>query len=722
MAAKKRGRLTLQWLSFALGAAGIGLGLYFWSPGFFEAIDLRGRDTAFQLRPQAEPSQKIAIIAVDEASVKQLGRWPWPRARQARLLHETKQAGAAVISLDIVYPQTESPAADRQLRNTLATLGTPVVLGYFFRRDDEDGNHEPAVSAHNLAELSRDRLPAQGVVEGKKHGGVISYQDAEINLPAIRATAAGAGFLNSLTDDDGLIRKMSLVARLGDALYPSLALKSLSVFLDEPIGIQKDRRGLIEAIRLGETLIPTDPSGRLELNFYGARKDQQPRPTIATYSAVDVLERRLPPDALKDRLVYIGVTELGIGDVRATPVDANFPGVELHAVVAANILQDRILIRDWRTTLIDLALIVGAPLLLIYLLALTRKIMLGLAIMATLIATVVAIFYGLFVGYGYLIGFTYPIVALVIGYLSAEAYRNLVMEKHSRFLQRAFSTYISPLLVSEITRNPDKLKLGGEQKTITILFSDVRGFTTLSERLTPEQLVTLLNRYLGPMSDIVLAEKGTLDKYIGDAIMAIYNAPVDVPDHAARACHSALRMLSALEVLNSALRDEMNLEIDIGVGLHTGEAVVGNMGTALRFDYTAMGDAVNLASRLEGQNKTYGTHVLVSDETRAAAGAGFLFRPIDLLRVKGKQRPVAVFELLNTATAASDAERVHVGRFETAIALYRAGRFQEAFDQFERISRERPTDGAAALYVQRCREYLSVPPAHWDGVYVAVSK
>lgn len=711
MAGRRRGRLTLQWLSFALAAAAIGAGLYYWSPAFLEAIDLRGRDAIFQLRPPAAPSPRIAIVAVDEASVKNLGRWPWPRALQARLVREAKQAGATVLGLDIVYPQPESPAADRQLREAVAAGDVPAILGYFFRSD-----REQAAGPDTFAQLAPDRLAIQGVIKDQGDGGVVSYSDAEVSLPAIRAAAAGAGFLNSVHDDDGLIRKMPLVSRLGDNLYPSLALKALSYYLEEPIGVKKDTRGFIEAITLGDRLIPTDASGRLALNFYGKGK------TVRTYSAVDVLERRLPPEALKDRLVFIGVTELGISDMRATPVDSYFPGVEFHGVVSSNILQERYLIRDWRTTLIDLALIVGAPLLLIYLLALTHKIMLGLAIMAILIGAVVAIFYGLFAAYGYQIGFSYPVVSLLLAYLSAEAYRNLVMEKRSRFLQRAFSTYISPLLVAEITRDPDKLKLGGEQKTLTILFSDVRGFTTLSEQLTPEKLVTLLNRYLGPMSDIVLAEKGTLDKYIGDAIMAIYNAPVDVPDHAARACHSALRMLEELAVLNTALRGEIGLEIDIGVGLHTGEAVVGNMGTALRFDYTAIGDAVNLASRLEGQNKTYGTHILVSDETRAAAGEGFLFRPIDLLRVKGKQRPVAVFELLSHAATAAAAERERAQAFENAMTRYRAGDFKAALEAFERLSRENPNDAPAALYLQRSREYLSAPPAQWDGVYVAVSK
>jgi adenylate cyclase len=311
---------------------------------------------------------------------------------------------------------------------------------------------------------------------------------------------------------------------------------------------------------------------------------------------------------------------------------------------------------------------------------------------------------------------------LALTYLLAEGYRNLVIEKRSRFVQRAFSTYVAPSLVQVIMKDPKRLELGGEKRTITVLFSDIRGFTTLSEKLNPEQLVTLLNRYLGPMSDIVLEEQGTLDKYIGDAIMAEYNAPVDVPDHAARACRTALRMLDTLAKLNEGFERDFGMRLDIGIGLNTGEAVVGNMGTTLRFDYTAIGDTVNLSSRLEGQNKTYGTHIIVTEDTRHAAGGEFLFRPLDSIRVKGKHQPVQIFELMNFTERASAGEQERARQFAQALELYRVGRFNEAAASFESLSQANQQDAPAALYLRRCREYVAAPPEQWDGVYVAVSK
>ncbi len=702
------------WLAllFALTAALAGVGLYYWSPKLLERLDLRGRDVAQELRPAIAPDPRVAIVAVDERSVRAFGRWPWSREVQARLLREAKAAGAAVLALDIVYPHPQDRRADRELAQALAAPPSAVVLGYFFRGTDEKSGEARAPDPERVEVIEADRLLG-GVAD--RSGNLIRRDRVETSLPGLRAAADAGGFFNILHDDDGLIRKSPLVIGFRDGIYPSLALKSLSLLLEEPVGLKLAAFG-VEEVMLGERVVPVDESGQLTLSFYGAGG------TIPTYSALDVMERKLPPEALRDKLVFVGVTEVGISDLRATPVDAYFPGVEVHGVVASNILQGRYIVRDSRTVLMDLAMVVVLPFLLVYLLGRVHKTLWGAAILLLFLLAVGAAFYTLFVFGGYQVGFSYPLVSLASTYLLAEGYRNLVIEKRSRFVQRAFSTYVAPSLVQVIMKDPKRLQLGGEKRVITVLFSDIRGFTTLSEKLNPEQLVTLLNRYLGPMSDIVLEEQGTLDKYIGDAIMAEYNAPVDVPDHAARACRTALRMMDALAELNRDFERDFGLRLDIGIGLNTGEAVVGNMGTALRFDYTAIGDTVNLSSRLEGQNKTYGTHVIVTEVTRAAAGGEFLFRPLDAIRVKGKHRPVQIFELMNFAARASAGEQARAQEFTRALELYRIGRFNEATASFERQSRDNPDDAPAALYLRRCREYVQAPPAQWDGVYVAATK
>lgn len=711
MAQPQRRTLPKEWLLIALGTAAFTVALYWWSPSFLETLDLRGRDVAFELRPPSAPSPKIAIIAVDEKSVRDLGRWPWPRTLQARLLRQAKAAGAKVVALDIVYVHPQDPVSDKALRAAATSTETSIALGYFFR-----GDRRRTATPQARAELQPDRLSSRRQAPNQESSGAFDFDDVEVNLPGMRAVASGSGFLNAIHDNDGLIRKALLLGRFQGELYPSLSLKALSLYLDEPIGVRESAFG-IEAVTLGSRTVPTDEYGRLTLNFYG------PAQSVPHYSAVDVLEQRLPPGALRDRLVFVGVTETGISDMRATPVDPYFPGVEIHGVVASNILQERYLIRDGRTILIDLGLIILTPLILIYLLVKVRSILWGAGIFVALGAFIGVVFYVLFAKHGYQVGFSYPAVALVLSYLAAEGYRNLVMEKRARFLHRAFSTYLSPTLVTEMLQDPDKFKLGGEKRRITVLFSDIRGFTSLSEQLPPEQLVSVLNRYLSPMTEIVLSERGTLDKYMGDAIMALYNAPVDVADHSERACRSALRMLEELERLNAALVAEIGFRIDIGIGLNTGEAVVGNMGTALRFDYTAIGDAVNLAARLEGQNIIYGTHVLASEETHAACDRSFLFRPLDLLRVKGKQQPVMVYELLASADQATPAQLQLVADFTAALAIYRNAQFAQAVALFKELETRFPDDMPCKIYGLRCKEHLNSPPGpEWDGVYVTAQK
>jgi adenylate cyclase len=309
-----------------------------------------------------------------------------------------------------------------------------------------------------------------------------------------------------------------------------------------------------------------------------------------------------------------------------------------------------------------------------------------------------------------------PLLALGLTSTASEIYRSLVVDQKGRYMKKAFSNYVSADLVAQIMKNPDILKLGGEKREISILFSDIRGFTSLSEKLSPEDLVQVLNEYLNPMTRIVLEEKGTLDKYIGDAVMALYNAPLDVDGHAAHACRTALKMILALNELNQSFVSRGIGTIDIGIGINTGDAVVGNMGSAVRFDYTAIGDNVNLASRLEGLNKTYGTHIIVSEFTKQLAGSDFQFRELDLVAVKGKHQPVPVYELM----VVGDSELTD--SFADALRMYREREFSQAIQIFERVAAQKQ-DKVSQLYAERCREFIASPPAaEWDGVFVAKAK
>jgi adenylate cyclase len=363
-----------------------------------------------------------------------------------------------------------------------------------------------------------------------------------------------------------------------------------------------------------------------------------------------------------------------------------------------------------------MAVILLLPVVLALLLSFCPGTFAGLVVFLGTGCAFIAVDYLLFSRYLLDITIFYPLMALSLSQLASEAYRNLIVERKGRSLKKAFSSYVSPDLVKQIEKDPDKLVLGGEQREITILFSDIRGFTTISEGLTPQELVRLLNEYLNPMTRIVLEEKGTLDKFIGDAVMAIFNAPLNLENHPEAACRAALRMLASLAELNKGFAARGMNTIDIGVGINTGLAVVGNMGADIRFDYTAIGDSVNLASRLEGLNKYYGSHILVSEDTRnAVKSEQMCFREVDRVRVKGKQLPVVMFELMT-------ANMEILPLFEEALTLYRTRKFGEAADKFKSLH-EQFSDSVSALYAARSEDYLvSPPPDDWDGVYTAKSK
>jgi len=318
--------------------------------------------------------------------------------------------------------------------------------------------------------------------------------------------------------------------------------------------------------------------------------------------------------------------------------------------------------------------------------------------------------------YNFNVSIIHPFLSIILTYFLSEAYRNLVEERRSRFLKKAFSSYVSPQLVEVIVKNPEKLKLGGETREVTVLFSDIRGFTTLSESLSPEKLVDILNEYLDPMTKIVFKNKGTLDKYIGDAIMAIFNAPVEIENHEYFACKAAVEMIEELKRINENFKAKNFPQIDIGIGINTGKVVAGNMGTDIRFDYTVIGDNVNLASRLEGLNKLYGTRIIVSENTYKKVKNEFKFRELDLIRVKGKKIGVKIYELNQ------ELDTEIIDEFEKALNLYKNGKFSEAFEIFKELW-EKFNDKPSLEFINRCKFFIeSGIPSHWDGVYEAKTK
>jgi adenylate cyclase len=692
----------LVFILFGLIAALVAFVAYRQAPQALQQLDYRMKDARFRIRGPVTPDKNVVVIAIDHASIKELGRWPWSREVTGRLIENLSLYGAKVTALDIVFSEPQNQVADAALANSIAKSGN-VVMGYFFREEEQPV--DPAV----LAQMERATVKLVKVAEGIQSIPLTEYTNLDANISRLGDKALDFGFFNAKPDGDGLYRRSSLLLLYNGDIYPSLAMNALRHYLGSDIMLEVKSWG-IDGLQIGSLRVPSREDGAMALNYYG------PAHSFRTVSAADVIKKRLKPDALKGAIAFVGATEIGIYDIRPTPFDATQPGVELHATVAANALERRFLKYDGVTQMQELLCVILLPVFLGVVLAFMPGTFAGLAAFAGAA--------GLFSLINYL-AFTlglrdmtviYPMLGIGLTYLGSESWRNLVVEKKGRQLKKAFSNYVSPDLVREIEKNPDKLVLGGEQREISILFSDIRGFTSVSESLTPPELVKLLNEYLSPMTRIVLEEKGTLDKFIGDAVMAIFNAPLDLPGHADHACKTAVRMMDELQKLNVGFAERGMHTLDIGVGINTGPAVVGNMGADIRFDYTAIGDSVNLASRLEGLNKYYGSHILISEDTyKQVKNGAFIFREVDRVRVKGKHLPIVMYELMI-------ANLELLPRFEEGLEKYRSKQFDHAQQIFNQLVTDY-NDGPSRLYQARCAEYLeTAPPADWDGVYTAKSK
>ena len=480
-----------------------------------------------------------------------------------------------------------------------------------------------------------------------------------------------------------------------------------------------NQAGLVR-IDFGNKLsLRTDELGQMLINYQG------PWGTFHHYSIADVLEKKCVPGTFQGKIVLVGATATGIGDLRATPFGGtNYPGVEIHANIIDNILHDRFLKRDARSALIDALFIFtfGIPLGIWMALVQPRWMWLG----AALLIPLVAVDYGAF-RRGWWLNFTVPAMTLVGNVVLVSLYRVVFEEKEKRKIRAEFANYLSPEVIRRLLIDPS---LVDPKKTdITVMFSDIRGFTTISEILDAQELALFLNQYLSDMTGIVFKNNGTLDKYIGDAVMAFWGAPFEEPGHAVKACNAALEMMKRVRELQKVWEAEGKPRLEIGIGLNTGVASVGRMGSSLRRGYTALGDSVNLSSRLEGLNKDYGTHIIVNETTyEGAKNDGFVFRELDLIRVKGKLQPVTIYQLMGRQAdlvAEGRAQEVHlqVEHFARARELFRNRKWDAAQHDFQDFLDRWPDDGPSRVYWKRCQEYLfDEPSANWDGVFVMTHK
>jgi len=578
------------------------ISLYILHPPFLEAVDLRLSDFRFRKRVKVAPNSDVVIVAIDEKSINKIGRWPWSRSEIAQLVDKFYEYDVKLAVFDVVFSEMESQKPDTALGESLKE-NKDVILGFFFRDDSSQETDPLSMKIHKKSKINLIKY-----LDGADNNHIRVFNSAELNIPVIAENARGFGFFNMIPDDDGIYRHAPLIFKFDGNYYPSLNLEGISHFTKKEILLTLSDFG-VSNINLNEISIPTDEDGKLLLNYYGESG------SFPVYSAIDVLNGLLSKEKLENKLVFVGATEIGIADIRATPFDPTSPGVELQATAASNILDGRFLIKDGFTKAIDISLIFFMALVFGLILFKTKRTLVGLLVLLIFLAIHFGSNFFLFSKSRLMLSILFPVIPLSLTYILYEVYRNIVVERKSKFLRSAFSSYVSPDVVNEIIINPEKLRLGGDRRKVTLLFSDIRGFTSLSEKIDAEQLVTLLNEYLSPMTEIVMNNKGTLDKFIGDAVMAIYGAPIKQDAQAYQACISAIQMINRLKEINEEWTIRNLPNIDIGIGINTGEAVVGNMGADIRFDYTAIGDTVNLAARLEGQTKFYGTKIIISEIT-----------------------------------------------------------------------------------------------------------
>jgi len=748
---------------------------------FLKRIEYSTLDTRFRYRSSryTPPDPRIAVVTIDQKSQEVLGKWPFSRKYFGIMLDALREDGARVVSFDVTFDKpdlTVAPIralwtqmqndkkkgrpADHRMEEQVAALAKefdadaqfaaalrrfgPVVLGNFYLQPNEiQGIDDTTLNKYaemvQWYSLNRNAVnPKSGKAD---FAALLNYYQYEgtlftatvANLPELAPLEndekTAIGFFNITSDADGVLRRGSLVLPFGRSsnpddidLYGSLEVQTLRLYLGlktDQVTVNYGPTGVI-SLQFGDKLtVKPDWLGRVLINYRG------PRETYNYVSIADVVQRKFLPGTFRDKIVLVGASATGIGDLRTPPYGGiDYPGLEVHANVIDNMLNKGFLIRGAREEIFDLALILilGLPLGMAMALISPRWMWFGLALLGPFgLLNDVAFLHG------YWLNFTLPAATLTANVILVSFYRALVEEKEKRKVRAAFGRYLNPEVIRRLLVNPQLVE---PRKTeITVMFSDIRGFTTISEKLDPQDLALFLNGYLTDMTKIVFEAQGTLDKYIGDAVMAFWGAPIEEADHAAKACRASLNMIKKVHALQTQWEAEGKPKLDIGIGLNSGPASVGNMGSELQIGYTAMGDTVNLSSRLEGLNKEYGTHILVNESTfKEVKNDGFLFRELDIIRVKGKLQPVTIYELVGkvaeletTPEYAGLEERLRC--FAEARSFYSKRQWEQAQHAFQTILERFPGDGPSRMYWKRCQEYLfDEPPVGWDGVFTMTHK
>lgn len=696
--------------------------IYIFFPSLPDSLDNRLRDYLFTIRGELPHNQNVVIVDIDETSIKSLGQWPWSRDKLAKILENLTLANVGIVGLDIVFAEEDRtsphkilqdlkiykkdvPNYDLEFANVVEN--SPVILGYQFDLVKKDNTNAKV-----------PQIPAIFIEKDKPQDKsyLIEAYNTILNIPQIQDKAYSSGFFNNIPDDTGIIRSVPLIISYDDTIYPSLALEVIRVINDtQKVVVQYDENG-ISNIVLDDISIPTDRYGRMLINFRG------PERSFKYISAIDIYNNNFDKSEIDGKIVLIGTSAAGLFDLRATPFDSIFPGVEVHANIIDNILmQDFIYKASW----LD-----GANILIIFVLSI-------IVVMLTTYTTFWAnpiifisfstsylfLVYNLLFDYGIVLNILFPIATVLIASIMTTLFDYFYNIKKEEAIKAKFASKVSKNVMDDILKNIDKNEFSAKSKEVTIFFSDIRGFTNISEKLDAKDLISFLNRYMQPMSEIIIKYQGTIDKFIGDAIMAYWNAPIDIKNHCDLALKASLEQLEVLEKLNVELQKENLPKIDIGIGLNTGTVIVGEMGSSLRSDYTVIGDTINLGSRVESLCKYYDSKLNISNFTKDKLQEKYIFRFLDLVKVKGKNEPVEIWQVLGKGEA-KESLKEELDLYHKAIEFYKNSDFINALEIFESLenNENKTNKNIYKIYITRCKEFIKTPPKNFDGVYEHTTK
>jgi adenylate cyclase len=778
--------------------------LFFFEIPIFTLIELKTYDLRFSWRGYKKPSPAIVAAVIDEKSLDKEGRWPWPRGKVAKLINKLSDDGAKVIGFDLTFTDVDENSNlgllntldgeikslhiqdkglldfieknklqadnDLALANAIKTSKAKVVLSHFFQQSKTNLGYElsQAEIDNRVARIKGSIYPLiRRVGKSTDYSNLvlseIKQYAPEVNLEIFSNAATNSGYINEDTETDGLVRYSPLVKKLGDDLFTSFAIQCAWQYLDNPNLILRIAEYGIEGINMGDQVIPTDEMGRLLINYLG------PPSIFKWYPATDILNDRFDKGTFKDKMVLIGSTATGVGanDIRNTPFGPH-AGLLVHATVIDNILNKDFISKPVWERVYDILAIILLGGLIGIIIPRTGAIA-GLGATACLIVLQIMGSRWLFSHYGFWVNMVYPLLTIILTYTSLTAYHYLIEERSKKFLHSTFSSYLSPELIQDMITSNTMPELGGEARVLTAFFTDIQQFSVFSEMLTAHQLVELLNEYLSAMTDIIIRERGTLDKYEGDAIIAFFGAPMHIPDHPLRACRVAVTMQSTLMNLRGKWKSEKqlpgepernlkNVSLDawtpgdkwpkvvhnmmMRIGINSGEIVVGNMGSSMRMNYTMMGDSVNLAARLEAGAKQFGIYTVASENTlnmeyinekgeKETAMEQVEARFIDSITVVGKSEPVNIYELCAMKGGLTTQEKRLFDLFDRGIRCYRNMQWDDAIKYFrESLKIERIPDGATTpseVYIRRSIAYKKNPPVcapgqKWDCVFRMTKK